>query len=248
MRTIVRQNMRYRFSPATAGVFLFLVTCLTLPALAQTPATLRLKPGEDIRTTAWRDSLYRFASFVEGQAIFISGPSPKYKMNYNVLSGDMEFLNPKGDTMVLKKTPEIKLVIVGGHVFFLSPSEGYIEILVQQQLALGEKKEFVIIRKDVEVSNGYSTSTNSTGAVVAYRNNSRSVNSNADLLVQINSTYFFIDQKNEAHPATKASLMKLFPDDHDKLKAYLKEQHTDFKQKKDLANVLAFCNGLSPDK
>lgn len=224
------------------------MTCLTLPVAGQPPETLRIKPGEDIRTTAWRDSLYRFSSFLEGQVIFISGSSPKYKINYNVLSGDMEFLSPKGDTMVLKKTPEVKLVMVGGHVFFLEPAQGYIEILVQQQLALGVQKEFVIVRKDVEVSNGYATSSNTTGAVVAYRGNSRSVTSNADLLVRINNTYFFIDQKNEAHPATKASLMKLFPDDRDKLKTYLKEQHTDFKQKNDLFRLLAFCNALGTNK
>jgi hypothetical protein len=240
--------MHCRFVSAPAKILLFLMICFTLPAIAQTPATLRLKPGEDIRVSAWRDSLYRFPSFLEGQAMFISGPSPKYKMNYNVLSGDIEFLNPKGDTMVLKKTPEVKLVMVGGHVFFLEPAQGYIEILIQQQLALGVKKEFVIVRKDVEVSNGYTTSSDNTGAVVAYRGNSRSVSSNADLLVRMNNTYFFIDQKNEAHPATKATLMKLFPDDRDKLKTYLKEQHTDFKQKDDLAKVLTFCNGLSPGK
>ena len=240
--------MCYRFAPAPLKFILFFMTCLTLPAVGQAPATLRLKPGEDIRTSAWRDSLYRFSSFLDGRAILISGPSPKYKMNYNLLSGDMEFLNPEGDTMVLKKTPEVKLVTVGGHVFFLEPTHGYIEILIQQRLALGVKKEFAIARKDVEASNGYTTSSDNTGAVVAFRGNSRSSTSNADLLVQMNNTYFFVDQKNEAHPATKASLMKLFPDDHDKLKSYLKEQHTDFKQKDDLAKVLTFCNGLSPGK
>ncbi|AYB30145.1 hypothetical protein [Chryseolinea soli] len=240
--------MRYNLSVSAARSAFFVVACLTTAAFGQPPATLRLKPGENIRTTSWRDSVYRFSSYQEGQVIFISGPSPKYKMNYNVLSGDMEFISPKGDTMVLKKTPEVKLVMVGGHVFFLEPAQGYIEILIQQQLALGVQKEFVIARKDVEVSNGYSTSSNNTGAVVAYRGNSRSVTSNADLLVRINNTYFFIDQKNEAHPATKASLMKLFPDDRDKLKTYLKEQHTDFKQKDDLARLLAFCNGLAPGK
>jgi len=240
--------MRYNLSVSAARSAFFVVTCLATAAFGQTPVTLRLKPGEDIRTTSWRDSLYRFSSYLEGHVMFISGPSPKYKMNYNVLSGDMEFLNAKGDTMVLKKTPEVKLVTVGGHVFFLEPVHGYIEILVQQQLALGVKREFVIASKDVEVSNGYTTSADNTGAVVAYRGNSRSAISNADLLVRINNTYFFIDQKNEAHPATKASLMKLFPDDRDKLKTYLKEQHTDFKQKDDLARVLAFCNGLAPGK
>jgi len=233
--------------PPVTFILLFTL-CWNLPAHGQTPATLRLKPGEDIRKSAWRDSLYRFPNFLEGQVIFISGPSPKYKMNYNVLSGDIEFFGPQGDTMVLNKTPEVKLVMIGGHVFFLEPAQGYIEILVQQRVALGVKKQFVIVRKDAEVSNGYSTSADNTGAVVALRGNPASGSRNVELIVRIDNTYFFIDQKNEPSSATKASIMKLFPDDRDQLKAYLKEQHTDFKQKNDLARLLAYCNELAAGK
>ena len=77
------------------------------------------------------------------------------------------------------------------------------------------------------------TPTDRRGAIADYGRTYRKVFS-----------YFFIDQNNELQPATRASMLKLFPASCTEIKGYLLEHRVDFDSREDLIELTNYCNQL----
>src|ERR1043165_518394 len=58
----------------------------------------------------WKDSIYQFNSFQEGKLEMATGfiLSHKPLLNYNILIGTMEIMNPDGSITTLRQTNEIR--------------------------------------------------------------------------------------------------------------------------------------------
>lgn len=197
----------------------------------------RERPYENITTTSWRDSLYRFDQFQEGRVRFINGFSKNYKLNYSLASGEMEFIDASGDSLVLDGTADLRLVNVGGNIFFHHPKVGYIELLLQMPIALGVKRFLGVERKEVVGDNGYGQQTFTTSAVSSFYRTSPSAFSNYDILYEKVNQYFFIDGRNVPRVANRYSLLKLFPDHRVELKQYLRRNRVNFRREGDMLNL-----------
>jgi hypothetical protein len=217
---------------------LFLVVVLVLAqydAGAQQSAKLyRVRPGESLRHSVWRDSLYRFDNFTEGRVTFIKGISKTYKLNYSLLSGEMEFIDHDGDSLILRGTPDLRIVNVGGRIFFHHYRAGYIEVLVQMPIALGVKHFLNVERREVTGDNGYGQTSFQTTAVNSIYRQSGSSFSNYDVFYEKAAIYFFIDRTNSPLVATRNSLFRLFPNHRTELKEFLKENRINFRDRKDM--------------
>ena len=56
---------------------------------------------------------------------------------------------------------------------------------------------------------------------------------------------FFVDRKDKLHKATKANVLKLFPDQNTEVKDYLMAHSTDFESEEDLIALTNYCNKLA---
>ncbi|MBK5272449.1 MAG: hypothetical protein JJE22_15700, partial [Bacteroidia bacterium] len=68
---------------------------------AQTITTIRVKAGEDF--TAVYKQMYRFPQFTYGKVYFVNKDSAVGRLNYNMLMGKMQFIDKRGDTLVLSE-------------------------------------------------------------------------------------------------------------------------------------------------
>ena len=73
---------------------------------AQTLTTITVKPGEDL--TAIYKQMYRFPQFMYGKVYFMNKDSAKGRLNYNILMGKMQFIDKRGDTLVLSDDNPIR--------------------------------------------------------------------------------------------------------------------------------------------
>ncbi|HZY82665.1 MAG TPA: hypothetical protein VFE50_24235 [Cyclobacteriaceae bacterium] len=199
--------------------------------------TYRVKPYETIFNTIWKDSLYRFDNFTDGRVRFINGVSRTYKLNYSLITGEMEFIDARGDSLVLDGTPDVRIVNIGGRIFYHHPRAGYIEIVLQMPIALGVKRILSVLRKEVVGDNGYGQTSFTTTAVSSLYRNSPSVFSNYDILYEKENVYFFIDNRNTPVLANRISLFRLFPDHKPELKHYLRKNRINFKRERDMVNL-----------
>jgi hypothetical protein len=220
----------------------------TASVYSQSTELMRLKAGETVTETSWRDSIYRFQDFQDGKIIFYNGISPVYKINYNLYFTEMDMIDDKGDTITVKDSKDLKLVSIKGHVFFHEYRKGYYEILVQLPIALAVKDKLANVRKEIVTNNGYGTSTENTSSVTSYRNNFRNPYSNRDQLFKRSKSYYFIDPDNRVHGASKSSLLKLFPNHKLKIEEYIEINNPDFRAEQDLISITRFCGQFQIEK
>ncbi len=205
---------------------------------SQAAPLFKLRAHTDVTKATWwdTDSIYRFPDFQYGRVTFFTGFSPDkmIRLNYNLYFGQMDLINEKGDTVQIVPSKELKLIDVGGHIFFYDTRKGYIEILLQAPVALGvwtilrtEKMDYV--SGSIEGSVGVDI----RGRPSVY-----------DRYYRKTDTYFFIDEKNKLYKAIKPFILKLFPSHKEDINEYLQQNSIDFNSEKDLVNLVNFCNQL----
>jgi hypothetical protein len=190
----------------------------------------------------WRDSVYRFSSFEAGRVTFATGYSPmeQVRMNYNLYFAQMDYISSKGDTLQIKPSKELKLISIGGHLFYHDHKLGFIEVIQQLPVALGVKNmmkaQYIDYpRGGMHRKVGFTPFADEDlrGAAIAL-----------DRYYLKGGDYFFIDSNNEVYKATLASVFKLFQEHKKAVKMYVDQHDIDFGRKDHLMNLLVFCNGL----
>lgn len=223
-----------------AGILTFLlaITC----GYCQESRLYRLHLDQDVRTTDWRDSIYRFSEFTSGRLTFVAGKSQERKFNYNLFTGKMDFIDDHGDTLTLNYARELRLVTIGSRVFYFDPAEGYIEVILQMPLSLGVRKVFFAAIKETVADDGYGVASHTTSSTRSFRGAVTAGVINVDNLYKKEAYYFFIDQRSNLYQANKLSLLRLFDDHRKEIKAYLKKNNVDFKNEQHLMALVRFCN------
>src|SRR6476620_2149997 len=112
---------------------------------AQRPKTYTVPPGVEVKDIVPAREIFQYPNFIQGIVVFRDGTSAPGKLNYNRLVAELQFIDPKGDTLSLAHEKNILVAIVGNDTFYYN--EGYVRQLASgQQLRIGERiafKEFI---------------------------------------------------------------------------------------------------------
>jgi hypothetical protein len=197
--------------------------------------TYRLKAFTDINRAPWKDSIYWFPKFLEGNMLMANGFSPdvKIKINYNLYWERIEIINEHNDTVRLNNSREIKLLNAGGYVFFNDKKKGFTQILIPGDVSLAISCKLNMI---IETSSGERFKSQDF-----YRNSI----SRFDRLYQRHFSYFFLDKNSRLRKVNKSILLKLMSPHKTQVKQYLVEKPVNFKDQRDLIRLLTFCNSFS---
>jgi hypothetical protein len=200
---------------------------------AQSINYFTLPAWTSVTKVPWRESIYRFQEFQKGKITYTKGFELDYEfdLNYNVYNETMDFINEAGDTLSIINKGEIRAVQIGNKTFFHESNSGYYEVLLRLPVALAFRNQFVL--DHTESNNTYQgpDPTVPRGVVATY-----------DRIYVKGFSYFFIDQNNEVKKATRASVLKMFPDHNTEIKGYLLEHNVDFDSREDLIELTIYCN------
>ena len=200
---------------------------------AQTTNYFTLPAWTSVTKVPWHKSIYRFQEFQKGKITYIRGTEQDFEfdLNYNVYLETMDFINSADDTMSITNTREIRSIQIGNKTFFHEYNSGYYEVLLRTPVALAFRNQFFldhIENFNVSTSGGL---TDLRGVMTTY-----------DRIYRKVFSYFFIDQNNEVREATRASVLKMFPDHKLEIKGYLLEHDVDFDSREDLIDLTIYCN------
>jgi hypothetical protein len=223
---------------------LFVLLCLMANySFSQNNNLILVKAGENPGKVIPKKLTYRYGDFQNGKLYFPSGKSSATMLlNYNSLYDDLMFIDKKGDTLVVGADQVFPYAEIGGNQFYHDSQKGYFEILTgDDKIKLVCKYYFEIRRKDVTGSNGYGSTSLTTGSIVASRMTNSSVVRNQDVSYSKSVSYFFLEDHERFLKATRSSLWKLFPKQKDAIKNYLEKNPVDFLNKDDLERITAYC-------
>ena len=97
--------------------FLFLLTGINADAFAQKKQIIELLPGETT-LEGLQSQIFMYPGFTNAVVNFKNGNNGKGRMNYCLVSNEMQFLSPKGDTLALTGESDISLITIGQDSFY----------------------------------------------------------------------------------------------------------------------------------
>ena len=222
----------------------FALTLNTTMTVAQSRKVTRVKAGDDIAQAYSKNGFYRLPNFSKTVLYYKSGSkNDGILFNYNILSGNMQFISPKGDTLDMAGIEAVDSIVFPQTAFY--NNDGFQEVVAQIGSFRLLKKP--TIKMQAENIGAYGQ-PNPTSSIVNYTNYFSGTNVynlviNQDIVIIETITWSFLDASNTVYKPSKATLLQSLPaEKKSAAEAYLQKNKVNFDKEKDL---LALVNALS---
>jgi len=204
--------------------------CMALLAVAvtaQRPKTYTVPAGVEVKEIVPANEIFQYPQFVQGLVIFKDGTSAPGRLNYNRLIAEIQFIDPKGDTLSLANEQMIRTAIIGTDTFYYN--DGYVRQLAGgSRVKIGERiafKEYIQKPGAYGLSSA-TTATNNLSVLL----NRRSVDLNVsqELVLVKNINYLIGDKYNAFVAAEKNVILKMFPDNRSAIEDFIEKNKISF--------------------
>lgn len=228
---------------------LFTLLCLVASCTsAQAQKQIRVKAGDNVVNAIPMADRYRYPQFTTGNVVYRNGISGAGQLNYNRLLGEMQFIDPKGDTLALADEQNIAYVTIGSNRFYVNPGKGCPEVIADHgAVKLAKQVVLKSMRTEKKVAYGQSSGASSVATVQPYSNNSsvHRIESTGDQMVKEDISYFVVDQNDRYYLLNKSAIFKVFPKHKKAIETYLNENPIQFTEEADVKKLIQFCSELS---
>jgi hypothetical protein len=213
-----------------------MVSSLTL---AQQNRRYIVKHGTRIKDTFKFNDIYLFPSFTSGKVLFKTGDTGGGSMNYNRLTGEMDFIQSK-DTLALADREKIKTIVLGGTLFYVQTPDGYLQRLDAIDKVILAKKEIIESAGKIKPNNS-ETFTQTLAPEGTYNSFVSGLPvgmvAKVDLVFDLRVEYYLGSEKGNFKVASKKTLPKFFPEKKELVTKYLEEHPVDFTNLESLQNA-----------
>ncbi len=227
-------------------IVILICTLLTLitSLSAQKDDLITVRSGSRILDYFPLQERYRYPQFAPGKVYFRNNTFSAFKMNYSYLVGEMHFIQSK-DTLVVVNKKDIKYITIEQDTFFYD--KVYMELISQKGPVMVSLNEYIKL-KEVQKKDPYGTassgsSTQSYGSLPTdgkfYK-----LTANEDMVFQRVRDYYVSTAASGFEPYNKKGVFKLFPQNEDEIKSYLKSNDIDFKSREDLIKLAGYIQTI----
>jgi hypothetical protein len=193
--------------------------------------------------------IYQFDAFKDGKVFFKNGKHTRAKLNYNYMHGEVEFISPDRDTLLLTNKAFVDHIVIGESVFYCQPKNGEMEVVGHfNKVLLAKKKHLVIKGNSKNMSDRKLTASDESTIPSSLLISNQSgefqwQNNTSKPEYQYKTTYYLIDQNGNFHAAKRAGFAKVYFKKQHALNNYLKKNEVNFSQEEQLKELLRFCSG-----
>jgi len=212
---------------------------------AQVKNHYKINPGERVLYAVPDSAKYSNAHFADGTVYMRNDNFAKARMNYNALLEEMQFIDPKGDTLSLDNEETFRLVVIGADTFYFD------KVYLKLQKSIGDIRlachdKFVLSNRQKMGGMGEVTSASvDTYNTVSAGNYFKELVAKEIITLAKERTYFIGDRFNHFKQASRKTVLELFPDKEKEVKAYLKEHQPNFN---DLDYLVSLINYFGNSK
>ncbi|HEY1025347.1 MAG TPA: hypothetical protein VGE26_09305 [Sphingobacteriaceae bacterium] len=228
--------------------FLLLLTFNVLFYAEAQQQRITLKAGESLKDFKARH-VYKYPEFASSKVTYTDGAVTTERLNYNRLSGKMEFIDKKGDTLAIINNSEIRKVVLAKDTFYFDKE--YVELLNDAAgLKLGMTMMLKLVDKQKIGGYGAASSTSSIDTYSRIPNQPNFIlNPKADHVFVLEPTFYFGTRDYSFGRASEKRLLQLIPREHQaKIKSYLKQNKVDFAEREDIEKILHLVKTLTTDQ
>lgn len=186
---------------------------------------------------------YLYPQFVEGQVFMKTGAVNNARLNYNLLLGEIEFLQDH-DTLVIVRKKDVYVIAVALDTFIFKSNylkqihSGAVKVCIRDRIML----------KDI-VKKGAMGTANRTSSVGSY--SSLPLDGKLyelipadDMEFQRTLEFYIMTSSGEPVEFRKKNVMELYPDREDEIQKYLKSNKVNFESQEDILRFADYLAGL----
>ncbi|MCE6990092.1 hypothetical protein [Dyadobacter sp. CY323] len=208
---------------------------------------VRVKDGSDIGKTLPYSLRFQYDTFLDGQAVFRNGTISKAKFNYSLVHGQVMFIAPSTDTMLLNDIDFIRFVSIDQTPYYFYQGRGHVEVAGEYgRVRLAKKLFLVQMGNEKYASYDQYSSTSAISSYSSYMNGNgvQFLEGRDKVILKKRSTFYLLDKNDRIHLVNRGSLMKIFPSNKSEINRFLKEKGINLENEEDLKQTLAFCSTL----
>jgi hypothetical protein len=218
--------------------FLF---CASLNSKAQNIITV--KAGTRVIDYFPAAERYRYPEFISGMVIFKDNTSIAARLNYNILTGEVQFIQ-KNDTLAITNTKAIDNVRILADTFYYD--NGYLEVVAGRDpsiMAIKQYIKLVDVKKEGALGTRNST-TNSQTVDYIFNGTMFNLICQEDLVLSKKTDYYLGNKSSGFFYYTKKNVLKLFPQKKSAIENFIKHNDVNFRNKVDLLQLTEFLQGM----
>ncbi len=217
----------------------------SLPGWAQMGETIRVKTGEKLPTR----EKYLYPEFSSGTVFYRDGRPPgSARLNFNLLEREMQFLTPTGDTLALAEEQTIRQIKLRDEAYMYDQNGNILTLLGSYgDVTLAVDHSLKIANVDKEGGYGISSGASSIRTYNSYPTGTGStakLEQKGDVVFSHQRVLMLINKNNLAFPASRKSVLKMYPKQKSAIEDYLREHSVQFNDAEDLKKLLEHSERL----
>jgi hypothetical protein len=202
--------------------------------------TYKIQPGVKIINALPPEEVFEYPNFVQSEIYFKKGNSGLARLNYNALYGEIQFIDPKGDTLSLDDEATVRLIVILSDTFYFD------KLFVKQVQAFGEtrlaKRTFFKLVNSQKLG-GFGETTG--GSVDTYDRISsqgtfKDLVAKEVLTLARDSALFLADRYRHLTRVSKKGFQSFYKGKESQLAAYLNENKVNYNDEADVTRLMQF--------
>ena len=222
-----------------SGIFLFVL--LSAYMEAQDSTRFVVKAGQTIQEVLKPEVLYRYPQFVYGKVYILNGHVAEAKLNFNRIIEEIQFIDPRGDTLSLADESTIRLITMNQDSFYFD--DGYLELIQDYSVVKMAIRERIRLADKQKIGPyGQANTTTSIETTGGFLDSYKRYNvvANENLVLQWEKYYYLSAKKGHFFMANKKNVLKEFGDYRKVLQDFLDKNDLNFKKEKDIRKLCEF--------
>ena len=224
---------------------ILLLSLFPLWVSAQKRETVEAAAGEDLSKKASAQMQFLFPEFTAGDVYYMNMPKGSGKLNYNMLLGEMQFLE-NGNVLALANVKNVSVVHIGKRKFYPFNEKEFTEELLstdQWKLRVRRKGNAASHSKRAAYGGYSSTSSITSYSSIDSDNRHHELSVIENVLISLNCFYYIVGT-NGKHILIRnlKTFTKQFPAHKAQIEAFVKEHNIKFDKDDDLKKLLEYCS------
>lgn len=226
------------------GIFF---VCFVIDLTAQEKQVFVLNPGQKVSDVLSFADIFHYPEFKTGIVYYRDGRAGSSKVNYNLLTGELLFIQSDRDTVALADEPTIRLITIDSDQFVYNvAARAYFQIrdttkqfslLKKESIRFSDSKKLGLFGQPIIAAADQITSLSDHGQVY-----NLTANEKVNLIKQ--AEYFFEDENGKLYPAIKKTAARVFDKYKDAIESFLQSQEIDFGKESDLRKLFGYIRTL----
>ena len=226
--------------------YIFLLLLIPVSVSAQNRQVIEAASGDDLSQKVSTQFQFLFPEFTNGD-VFYKGNKGSGKLNYNMLLGEMQFLE-NGQILALANVRDVVMLNIENRRFYPFNDKEFTEELKSTgKYQLRVRRKGNVAQHSRKGAYGMDSSTSAISSYSSINSGNRQYDLTVaeKVLITLNHFYYLVGP-NGKHVLIKnvKTFTKQFPQYRAQIEAFAKAQRIQFDNEDDLKSLLDFCSKL----